>query len=301
MTTKITRVHVDSLRSDGMFWASLGIWGQTVQGGVEDAVRALDRICDPATNLYFIDLNASSPMGFRIQTLRKSFDFRQTQGEELGAYPDRRYAETVLASNLVPFIAEAQPTFRRIMTPIQNRFAIYEAIWLPYFDKLGRVALSVSRLKLLAEDMDLPARPVLSPRERDCLRHLAAGRSAKQIAGLLELSSRTVEHHIEALKNKLGARNASHAVAKEMIASLDSRNSSHLSPPTASLSPRERQCLGLIVSGRSSRYMAGELEISAKTVEKHITSLRGKLGARNMTELTAKGILALNAAFDEAA
>lgn len=45
----------------------------------------------------------------------------------------------------------------------------------------------------------------ISPRERECLRFYLQGYSAKEIAGLLEISMRTVEYHIENLKIKLCA------------------------------------------------------------------------------------------------
>lgn len=44
----------------------------------------------------------------------------------------------------------------------------------------------------------------LSPRERDCLKHLIHGKSAKDSAMELQLSPRTVESYLENIKNKLG-------------------------------------------------------------------------------------------------
>jgi DNA-binding CsgD family transcriptional regulator len=44
----------------------------------------------------------------------------------------------------------------------------------------------------------------LSPRERECMRLLVYGKSSKEIAAVLDLSSRTVEHYLDNIKNKLG-------------------------------------------------------------------------------------------------
>jgi len=59
-------------------------------------------------------------------------------------------------------------------------------------------------------------RPALSPREREILRHIAAGRSAPEIAGLLFLSPATVKSHLQALYEKLGVSERAAAVAEAM-------------------------------------------------------------------------------------
>lgn len=47
----------------------------------------------------------------------------------------------------------------------------------------------------------------LTPRERDVLRRIVQGKTNKEIAAELEISSRTVESHRESLMSKLGVRN----------------------------------------------------------------------------------------------
>jgi DNA-binding NarL/FixJ family response regulator len=47
----------------------------------------------------------------------------------------------------------------------------------------------------------------------DVLSHLAAGRTNSEIADLLFLSSRTVDHHVSAILGKLAATTRSEAVA----------------------------------------------------------------------------------------
>jgi DNA-binding NarL/FixJ family response regulator len=48
-------------------------------------------------------------------------------------------------------------------------------------------------------------------------------------------------------------------------------------PELASLTPRERQVLGLMAEGRSNSGIAGELTLSQGAVEKHIATIFGKL------------------------
>lgn len=59
-------------------------------------------------------------------------------------------------------------------------------------------------------------RPVLSSREREVLVLIARGLSAKEVAQKTNLSPRTVEHHVENIRNKLRARNRAHIVSKAL-------------------------------------------------------------------------------------
>jgi LuxR family transcriptional regulator, transcriptional regulator of spore coat protein len=54
----------------------------------------------------------------------------------------------------------------------------------------------------------------LSDREREVLQCIARGLSSKQCAQELGIAPRTVERHVENLRNKLNARNKPHLVAK---------------------------------------------------------------------------------------
>ena len=56
----------------------------------------------------------------------------------------------------------------------------------------------------------------LSDRERQVLECIAQGLSSKQCAQQLGIAPRTVERHVENLRNKLNARNKPHLVAKAL-------------------------------------------------------------------------------------
>ena len=58
----------------------------------------------------------------------------------------------------------------------------------------------------------------LSDRERQVLRCIADGLSSKECAQQLGIAPRTVERHVENLRNKLNARNKPHLVAKALAA-----------------------------------------------------------------------------------
>jgi LuxR family transcriptional regulator, maltose regulon positive regulatory protein len=53
--------------------------------------------------------------------------------------------------------------------------------------------------------MDRPAVPHLSPREREILHQLAAGRSTTHMAAALAVSGNTVRGHVRTLQRKLAA------------------------------------------------------------------------------------------------
>jgi DNA-binding NarL/FixJ family response regulator len=65
-----------------------------------------------------------------------------------------------------------------------------------------------------------------------------------------------------------------------------------VSAPSAGprLSPRQREILQLIAEGRSTKEVAGLLEMSVKTAETHRTILMKKIGARSVAELVRYAI-----------
>jgi DNA-binding NarL/FixJ family response regulator len=54
--------------------------------------------------------------------------------------------------------------------------------------------------------------------------------------------------------------------------------------PLDELTPREREVLGLMAEGRTNAAIAGQLVISERAVEKHVTSIFSKLGLTASTE-----------------
>jgi two-component system, LuxR family, response regulator FixJ len=60
----------------------------------------------------------------------------------------------------------------------------------------------------------------------------------------------------------------------------------------AKLSPRERQVLGGLVAGRSTKQMAHDLGISARTVEVHRARMLARLGTHSLAEAIRLAVLA---------
>ena len=66
---------------------------------------------------------------------------------------------------------------------------------------------------------EVPQKP-LSPRETDTLRMLALGYSRAQAADALTISEHTLRVYLESARNKLGAMNTTHAVARALAMGL---------------------------------------------------------------------------------
>ena len=84
------------------------------------------------------------------------------------------------------------------------------------------------------------------------------------------------------------------SVARRVIDSYRSRTGEPAeaseAPAHERLTPREREVLQLVVEGHTTRAIARQLSLSAKTVEHHRASLMGKLGLRGPTELVRYAI-----------
>ena len=63
--------------------------------------------------------------------------------------------------------------------------------------------------------------------------------------------------------------------------------------PLHELTPREREVLGLMAEGRSNQAIAEALVITERAVEKHVTSIFGKLGLSPAAEDHRRGLAVL--------
>jgi two-component system response regulator FixJ len=88
-------------------------------------------------------------------------------------------------------------------------------------------------------------------------------------------------HLLESIRNSL-ERNRKQARATAEIDELRNK--------FGALSARQRQVMELAASGLSSKEIARQLEISAKTVENHRAWVMERIGARNLAELVRMAI-----------
>jgi DNA-binding NarL/FixJ family response regulator len=132
----------------------------------------------------------------------------------------------------------------------------------------------------------------------DGLRAAREVRAELPEVGVLVLSQYAEEHYVTQLLQD-GAEGVGYLL-KERIADVDrfvdsvrrvAEGGSALDPeivalmmgrreggPLDALTDREREVLGLMAEGRTNRGIAGELYVSERAVERHVTAIFGKLG-----------------------
>jgi DNA-binding CsgD family transcriptional regulator len=130
----------------------------------------------------------------------------------------------------------------------------------------------------------------LSPRERQCLVLTACGRTAKEIAAILDLGYGTVRNYLDQARRKLDAVNLVQAVAAIAFATLARRTLVPENCAGRPLSPRERQCLALAACGRTAEEIAAILDLGYGTVRIHLDQARRKLDAVNLVQAVAVAI-----------
>ena len=79
-------------------------------------------------------------------------------------------------------------------------------------------------------------------------------------------------------------------IASLVVESLVSQTAPSNHKAFSLLTDREREVLQLIAEGKSTKQIASDLNVSAKTVESHRRQVMGKLNIRNVAELTKYAI-----------
>jgi two-component system, NarL family, response regulator FusR len=111
----------------------------------------------------------------------------------LSSLAEALYAERALKAGAQGFVSKSALTgtlLEAVDTVMSGRVFVSAAMHDTLLRRLGSPA---------------PARPELSPREVEVLRLVAAGRSTREIAELLNRSVKTIETHKQSLKTKLDA------------------------------------------------------------------------------------------------
>ena len=73
-------------------------------------------------------------------------------------------------------------------------------------------------------------------------------------------------------------------IARDLYLDLLKENETPAGPSFDSLTPKERELLPLLCQGLSNKQIAQNLYLSVRTVENHLASIYGKLGASSRTE-----------------
>ena len=129
---------------------------------------------------------------------------------------------------------------------------------------------------------------LLSPRELEVLRLVAAGASNAQVALDLALSVHTVKKHVAKLLLKLKVDSRSEAALMYRGATFhDSLPAPAPAPALQELTTRERDVLLRMAEGANNQRIAAELALSINTVKRHSTRIFSKLGVRSRVRAAA--------------
>jgi DNA-binding NarL/FixJ family response regulator len=126
-------------------------------------------------------------------------------------------------------------------------------------------------IKLRAQHPDLRVLVLSQYVEPDYAQALLAN-DAAGVGYLLKDRVSDVEHFIDAVERVAGGGSA---LDPEVVSHLVGRQQPD--SPIERLTPREREVLGLMAEGRSNGAIAQEFVVSERAVEKHVTSIFGKL------------------------
>jgi DNA-binding NarL/FixJ family response regulator len=160
------------------------------------------------------------------------------------------------------------PSLLRALTTHRPDVAVVDVRLPPTFTDEGLRAVIEARAQL-------PGLPVLVLSqyvEQLYARELLADRSGG-VGYLLKDRVFNVRQFVDAVRQVAAGGTA---MDPEVVAQLLTRRSGDR--PLATLTPREREVLGLMAEGRSNAAIAGRLFVTEKAVSKHTNNIFGKLG-----------------------
>lgn len=157
--------------------------------------------------------------GYDLPTGFASLHVLQRPGSFAG-FPDQHY----LQGTVVPAYANAaerqRPVIGRIVTRILDMHVAYDRIILPQRNSTGRSSWCIGLLDIRFLLPTGPRTAGLGDPDLGIVQLLVEGASTREIADVMSLSARTIEHRIERLKSAFGARNIAHLVGLSISAGI---------------------------------------------------------------------------------
>jgi DNA-binding CsgD family transcriptional regulator len=126
--------------------------------------------------------------------------------------------------------------------------------------------------------------PNLTKREAQIVALIAEGKSNVRIAAELGITTFTVGKH----RNNISRKFDLHATVQLVSFAVSRSPPARVSPAadrTIGLTRREREILRELAHGRTSKEIARHLEISPRTVGKHIENIKEKSQCKSLAEL----------------
>ncbi|CVI64239.1 MULTISPECIES: response regulator transcription factor [Agrobacterium] len=172
----------------------------------------------PNMILAVVDWNSPGAEAFSVEFVRrysvatKVLDFLTLQEPfEFRSFPDQEYLKHTAIPALTEVMTQKRPSLSKGSVNFGHCKIVYERLLVPQKSETGRSewCIVLSRIDLLL--------PEVSGFESDgidlsILQLLTEGATQKEIGLRLGLSPRTIEHRIDRLKGRVGARNLQHLV-----------------------------------------------------------------------------------------
>lgn len=193
----------------------------------EDIYRGITSSLTIRMRLAVIELASDEPKDWILRPVRQTripsriIDLNSLfRGGKLGEIRDQAYVESSVLPSYFKAIQAKQPLIDTVETKLIGIRVIYDRIVLPQRAETRPNWLVVcTNGRFMA---GAPANSVeIDATDYAILTALIEGMSVKEIGAEVELSPRTVEHRLERLKKKMGARSLPHLAALVVAAGFD--------------------------------------------------------------------------------
>ncbi|MBP2235277.1 DNA-binding CsgD family transcriptional regulator [Sinorhizobium kostiense] len=193
----------------------------------EDVFRDVLDLLSIKMRLTLISIEGDDPWRWRMQTIRHSgFASRVLNINKifsdcrLGEFRDRQYMQEAVIPRLQDVLERQQPVTELVKTRLMGVNLGYDRILLPQKNaEKPEWVISSSYAQFLLSPPE--RREKMDVADEAIIQLMIEGATAKEVATTLGVSHRTVEHRIEKMKNRYGARNAVHLVSMLIATHLD--------------------------------------------------------------------------------
>lgn len=184
-----------------------------------DIYQAATRPLQPNVILAVVDCRFPSVEAFSVEFVRrysvatKVLDFLTLQEpSDFRSFPDQEYLKHTAVPALTEVLTQQRPSLSKGNTNFGGCKIVYERLLLPQKFETGRSEWCIIFSKI---DLLLPEVSGFKTDGIDLsiLQLLTEGATQKEIGLRLGLSPRTIEHRIDRLKGRVGAKNLQHLVA----------------------------------------------------------------------------------------
>lgn len=182
--------------------------------------------------LTMTDTTSENPMNFHVTFLHRYTipsailkvvaDVQRDQ--KFSEFKDQEYLQSAVIGPYQKTALEQNPLIDTVLTKIMGFKVLYDRVVVPHINAAGRsnwvMSLTETRFVLPVPEKD----PGIDPEDVRILQLLREGETAKEIAVYSGNSPRTIEHRIERLKKRFGAKNIPHLVSLSISHAYETAN-----------------------------------------------------------------------------